>query len=206
MGCDKETSTTISSSSPKGFLPAQEIDSLVRKGELVIQPYDPESNLQSASYDLRLDSRFLVPNDEGEFIDILEKEDYKSIDTRGEPFVLNPDDFVIGSSMEYIRIPDYLAGILFARSSIGRKGIEIHPSAGWFDPCFEGSVVFEISSMRKKPILLRPGVRIGQMAFVHLAAGTRKPYVGKYMGQNGPVGSLMHKDPDRERVMRKKFT
>ncbi len=194
----------FSPSSLKGFLPAQDIDALVKNGELVVRPYDPENNLQSASYDLRLESRFLVPRDEGDVIDILAKEEYETVDTKGAPFLLKPDDFIIGSSLEYLRIPDYLAGILFARSSVGRRGIEIHPSAGWFDPSFEGRVVFEISSMRKKPILLRPGARIGQMAFVHLANRTSKPYAGKYKGQDGPVGSLMHQDKDKQIVARQR--
>ncbi len=202
----KKDTTSIQLSEDKGFLPSQDIDALVKKGELLIRPYDPTINLQSASYDLRLDSRFLVPRDDGDVIDILAKEEYETVDTKGEPFLLRPNDFIIGSSVEYLRIPRYLAGILFARSSIGRRGIEIHPSAGWFDPCFEGRVVFEISSMRRKTILLRPGARIGQMAFVHLTRNTNKPYEGKYKGQDGPVGSLMHRDVDVDKVARKLAT
>lgn len=44
------------------------------------------------------------------------------------------------------------------------------------------------------------------MTFVHLTRGTEKPYDGKYKRQDGPVGSLMHRDADREKVMDKKVT
>lgn len=180
------------------ILSAQDIEKLVKLGKLGIDPYDPEHNLQSSSYDLRLSGKFLIPKDEGDVLDINKREDYTEVDAREEPFILHPDNFILGASVEYLKFPDFISGILFARSSIGRKGIEIHPSAGWFDAGFEGKAVFEISSVRKKPILLRPGIRIGQMVFVYLTEATYKPYDGKYKGQNEPVGSLIHKDKDSD--------
>jgi dCTP deaminase len=82
-----------------------------------------------------------------------------------ESFILHPDDFVLASTLEYFVIPSYLAGRLEGRSTWGRTGLQIHSTAGYVDPGFEGGLTFELHNMGKLPLPLYPGIRIGQLSF-----------------------------------------
>src|SRR4051794_17352273 len=59
----------------------------------------------------------------------------------GEPFVLHPGEFVLGSTVEHIRLPDDLVARVDGKSSIGRYGILVHATAGFVDASFEGNIV-----------------------------------------------------------------
>src|SRR6201982_4249796 len=56
----------------------------------------------------------------------------------GEPFVLPPGEFVLGSTLELFTLPDDLAGRLEGKSSLGRLGLLTHSTAGVIDPGFSG--------------------------------------------------------------------
>lgn len=53
-----------------------------------------------------------------------------------------PGQFLLGHSMEYVKLPDYICGNLDGRSSFARLGIEIHMTAGFIDPGFERVITF----------------------------------------------------------------
>lgn len=80
-------------------------------------------------------------------------------------FVLHPGEFVLGSTLEYFIFPADLAGRIEGRSSWGRIGLEVHATAGFVDPGYEGSLTFELSNSGKVPIELYPGLRIAQICF-----------------------------------------
>jgi dCTP deaminase len=67
--------------------------------------------------------------------------------------------------LEYIKLPDTLCGTLEGRSSFARLGIEIHMTAGFIDPGFEGVITFEIYNAGPTTVKLYPGMRIGQLRF-----------------------------------------
>ncbi len=76
-----------------------------------------------------------------------------------------PGQFLLGHSMEYIQLPDNICGNLEGRSSFARLGIEIHMTAGFIDPGFEGVITFEIYNAGPTTVRLYPGMRIGQLRF-----------------------------------------
>ena len=47
-----------------------------------------------------------------------------------EPFVLPPGEFVLGQTLERVRLPDDLVARLEGKSSLGRLGLVIHSPAG----------------------------------------------------------------------------
>src|SRR5947199_6787526 len=88
---------------------------LLREGRIVIEPYD-EDLLQPSSVDVRVDRFFRVfHNNRYPFIDgRAEQEDLTELVEVEEdtPFVLHPGEFVLGSTLERVRLPDDLVARL----------------------------------------------------------------------------------------------
>ncbi|MGH3426098.1 MAG: dCTP deaminase, partial [Mycobacteriales bacterium] len=117
----------------------------------------------------------------------------------GEPFVLHPGEFVLGSSLELLTVPDDLAGRLEGKSSLGRLGLLTHSTAGFIDPGFSGHVTLELSNVANLPITLWPGMRIGQLCLFRLSSPATHPYGSqiygsRYQDQRGPTPSRSWKN------------
>jgi dCTP deaminase len=170
---------------------------LLADGQLAIDPYEPDL-VQPSSIDVRLDHSFRV----------FENHRYTHIDPAvwqddlttlvevadGEPFVLHPGEFVLGSTLEAIRMGDTFAGRLEGKSSLGRLGLLVHSTAGFIDPGFRGPVTLELSNVANLPIKLWPGMKIGQLCLFRLTSPVEHLYgstaVGsRYQGQRGPTAS-----------------
>src|SRR3977135_1808008 len=108
---------------------------LLEEGRIEIDPYDG-SLLQPSSVDVRVDRFFRVfHNNRYPFIDVkVEQEELTElVEVDGEhPFVLHPGEFVLGSTLERIRLPDDLVARLEGKSSLGRLGLLIPPMAAFF--------------------------------------------------------------------------
>lgn len=154
--------------------------------------------LQPASIDVRLDRSFLVFNSHRHaFIDPAVRQDDLTREVRvesGEPFVLHPGEFVLGSTLERVSLPDTLAARLEGKSSLGRLGLITHSTAGFIDPGFEGHVTLELSNLATLPLKLWPGMKVGQLAVFELSSPAEHPYGSavrgsRYQGQRGPTAS-----------------
>jgi dCTP deaminase len=166
-------------------------------GRLGIEPLDP-ALIQPSSIDVRLDSLFRVFNNTRyTHIDPKQRQDELTSlvePDEGEPFVLHPGEFVLGSTLEICSLPDDLAGRLEGKSSLGRLGLLTHSTAGFIDPGFSGHITLELSNVANLPITLWPGMKIGQLCLLRLTSPAEHPYgsagVGsKYQGQRGPTPS-----------------
>ena len=116
------------------------------------------------------------------------------IDHQDEPFVLHPGEFVLGSTYESVSLPDDLAGRLEGKSSLGRLGLLTHSTAGFIDPGFTGHITLELSNVANLPIMLWPGMKIGQLCIFRLSSPAEHPYGAavygsRYQGQRGPTPS-----------------
>jgi dCTP deaminase len=179
------------------LLSDRDIRAEVTLGNLAIDPFDP-SMVQPSSVDVRLDKLFRVFNNTRyTHIDPSQQQDELTtlVEPRaGEPFVLHPGEFVLGSTLELTTLPDYLAGRLEGTSSLGRLGLLTHSTAGFIDPGFSGHITLELSNVANLPITLWPGMKIGQLCLFRLSSPSENPYgsaaVGsKYQGQRGPTPS-----------------
>ena len=167
-------------------------------GRLVIEPLT-EQQVQPASVDIRLGADFLVfRNHTVEVIDPFDRADDLTEAVRvddGSAFILHPGEFVLGTSLEAIGLPDDLVARVEGKSSLGRLGLLIHATAGFVDPGWPtGQITLELSNVATLPIKLWPGMRIGQLSFHTLDAPAERPYGhpelnSKYVGQVGPVAS-----------------
>ncbi len=179
------------------------IRKLIANGDLVIDPITPEQ-IQPASVDVRLDKEFLVfRNHTSEVIDPFNKREdlmEKVTVDDGDAFVLHPGEFVLGSTLEVVGLPDDLVARVEGKSSLGRLGLLIHATAGFVDPMFKGQVTLELSNVATLPIKLWPGMRIGQFSFHKIDASVERGYGhpelgSKYQNQAGPVASQYQKNP-----------
>lgn len=179
------------------LLSDRDIAKLCACGEVEIDPYDPQM-IQPASIDVRLDRYFrLFDNHKYSVIDpALPQDDLTHLVDVGEeaPFVLHPGEFVLGSTLERVHLADNVAARLEGKSSLGRLGLLTHSTAGFIDPGFNGHVTLELSNTATMPILLYPGMKIGQLCFFQLSSPAEKPYGSqergsRYQGQRGPTAS-----------------
>jgi dCTP deaminase len=169
---------------------------LIDEGRIEIDPYDP-GLLQPSSVDVRVDRWFRVfRNNRAPFIDVRVEQDLTElVEIDGdEPFILHPGEFVLGSTLERIHLPDDLVARLEGKSSLGRLGLLIHSTAGFIDPGWNGHVTLELSNVANLPITLYYGMKIGQISFMELTEPAETPYgtgtIGsKYQGQRGPTPS-----------------
>ena len=172
----------------------------VEQGEITLDPWEP-AMVQPSSVDVRLDRYFRV----------FENHRYPHIDpsqeqaelTRlvepavGEPFVLHPGEFALASTYELVTLGTGVAARLEGKSSLGRLGLLTHSTAGFIDPGFSGHVTLELSNMATLPIMLWPGMKVGQLCFFRLSSPAEHPYGSekygsRYQGQRGPTPSRSH--------------
>ena len=170
---------------------------LLEEGRIGIEPYEEEL-LQPSSVDVRVDRLFRVfRNSRYPFIDVKQEMEELTELVEVEPdeaFILHPGEFVLGSTLERITLPDDLVARLEGKSSLGRLGLLIHSTAGFIDPGWDGHVTLELSNVANLPITIYYGMKIGQVSFVQLSEPAEHPYGtgelgSKYQGQIGPTPS-----------------
>ncbi len=178
------------------------IHAALDEGRIEIDPLD-RSFIQPSSVDLRVDASFRV----------FENHRYPHIDPRAaqedlttavtvpddEPFILHPGEFVLGSTLERVRLGEDVVARLEGKSSLGRLGLLIHSTAGFVDPGFDGYLTLELSNVANLPIAIYPAMRIGQISFYQMTTTAQHPYGSreagsKYQGQRGPTPSRAHVD------------
>lgn len=178
---------------------------LLSEGRVAIEPLE-SGQIQPASIDVRLGNAFLA----------FRRHAVTSIDPRNvsealmeevtvpddQPFILHPGEFVLGSTLERLTLPDDIVARLEGKSSLGRLGLLIHSTAGFVDAGWaNGQITLELSNVAPLPIKLWPGMKIGQLSFMQMDAPAERPYGhpslgSKYQGQSGPVASR-YKDNGR---------
>lgn len=169
----------------------------VAAGSLVIDPFD-DALVQPSSVDVRVAGEFRVfHNNRRPLIDVREPtEDLTELVAvgDGDRFILHPGEFVLGSTLERVAIPDDLVARLEGKSSLGRLGLLIHSTAGYIDPGFDGTITLELSNVARLPIAIYPRMPIGQISFLQMTTPVQHPYRGKYGGQSGPTASRYHQN------------
>ena len=173
-----------------------------------LEPYDP-GMIQPSSIDVRLDKFFrLFDNHKYPVIDpsLDQPELTRLVEVSSDDgFVLHPGEFVLGSTLETVTLPDDLAARVEGKSSLGRLGLMTHATAGFVDPGFSGHVTLELSNVATLPIILWPGMKIGQLCFFRLSSPAENPY-GRakygthYQGQRGPTASRSYANFHRTEV------
>ena len=173
----------------------------IETGSIIIDPYEP-SYVQPSSVDLRVGDGFrvFVNHRYSEIDPRAPQEDLTQLIEVGEDaFMLHPGEFVLGSTLERVKLGDDVVARLEGKSSLGRLGLLIHSTAGFIDPGFEGHITLELSNVATLPIAIYPRMKIGQISFYRMTTPAEFPYGSpelgsKYQGQSGPTASRSHRD------------
>jgi dCTP deaminase len=153
----------------------------------MISPFRTEQ-LNPASYDLLLGDDLLI-----EQAGSTELVRYPLAGhSQEKPYLLVPGQFVLASTLETFALPNWVAAKFVLKSSRAREGLQ-HLLAGWCDPGWHGSrLTLELKNVRQlHAVALWPGMKIGQMVFLQLAAECDRSYAetGRYNGDDGVQGS-----------------
>ncbi|MBD3328770.1 dCTP deaminase, partial [Candidatus Peregrinibacteria bacterium] len=114
---------------------------------------DHHDNIGASSMDFRLGNYFKVYNHARvPILDPLDVETFKDVTNmiemdNGKPFVVQPGEFVLGVTLEKVKLADDLVARVEGRSSLGRLGIIVHSTAGFIDAGFEGTITLEITNI-----------------------------------------------------------
>lgn len=187
----------------------REIREFLSSKKIIIEPIDMDAQVQPCSVDLRLANLFRVfKRTEKAFIDPASDGSLENctelIETKdGKPFILHPQEFMLASTIEYLKLPDDVVGRLDGRSSLGRLGIIIHSTAGHVEPGFYGRLTLEVTNIGKMPVALYPGMRVCQISFEKLSSACEKPKNkregAKYLGSDTPLASKITLDKELKR-------
>jgi dCTP deaminase len=139
-------------------------------------------NIQPASIDLTLSAAYLADDERRVADGVIE---------------LAPGDFVLGSTVEEVYVPNGYVARIEGRSSWGRKGLLVHATAGFVDPGFRGTITLEMKNLMPNKTLQVPvDERICQITYAKTSRPAMYPYghpsLGShYQGQRGPTGSAI---------------
>jgi dCTP deaminase len=140
------------------------------EGLLVVPSPNPETlDRGGASLDFRLGRWFLCVQQSRTSVFDLGKdsslEEFEAKESRmyyvplGERFVVHPGRFVLATTLEWIKMPRQIGGLITGKSTIGRRGLVIETAAG-LHPGFSGCITLELSNCGEVPIALVPGMKI----------------------------------------------
>ena len=188
------------------------IKQMLEEGRIVVDPLG-ENCIQPASIDVHLDRQLLVfRNSRRPYIDVREEmSDLTEMVTIDDDraFMLHPGEFVLGSTLEHIELPDDLVARLEGKSSLGRVGLLIHSTAGYVDPGWKGHLTLELSNVANLPITLYQGMKIGQISYAQPSTAADRPYGSpgpgsKYQGQLQPTARKVSEEFKRAYFNQKK--
>jgi dCTP deaminase len=154
-------------------LSREEILESLANREIVIEPILDSEQIDEISIDLRLGNSF------GEFKtarmshidpariqkDYLDYLDFVTLECMNDVYYLQPKQFVLAQTFEYIALPDDVSGHLEGKSSVARQGLTVHAAAGLVDPGFTGHLVFELLNAGQMPLKLCPFMRVAKISF-----------------------------------------
>jgi dCTP deaminase len=84
-----------------------------------------------------------------------------------ESYLLHPGSLALVPTLEWVSLPYDLQGLVTARSSWAREGLNI-ATATLINPGYRGIITLELANFGEIPIKLFPGLRLAQIAFYDL--------------------------------------
>lgn len=160
------------------FLSDIDIKRAVKAGDIVISDFDLK-RLQPASYDILLGNKFMLTDSHSiDAIDPVKKIFAKTKDVilkKGETFVLHPGVSILGISIDYFGSEKYVIQ-LHGKSSLARIGLMVHNTAGLINPGHFLCITFELCNLNEVPIVLTPGMPVGQLTFSQMMTAPEKSY------------------------------
>ncbi|MDO8526687.1 MAG: dCTP deaminase [Deltaproteobacteria bacterium] len=164
----------------------------------MIEPFEPTQvrhgvsyGLSSYGYDFRLGSTFKIYQPQAG--DIIDPKNFSALyfeEFTGDVCEIPPRSFVLGTSLEYFRIPRNILTICYGKSTYARCGIFLNVTP--FEPEWEGFATLAIYNHQASPALVYAGEGIGQLLFLEsdeMCATSYADKKGKYQSQTEITGA-----------------
>lgn len=142
---------------------------LADRRSLIITPnIDLDAVLDADSVDLRLGTHFLLPKESQQpyFVPNRYTRAYVPL---GDYLVVPAHQTVLGATLEFIKMPVDVSGMILTKSSVARTFIVVE-TAPWIHPEYRGCLTLEIANVSNTPVLLYPGRTIAQLILLHTTA------------------------------------
>ncbi len=171
------------------ILSKNEILKEISKKRIEIDPFQ-EENVGPCSVDFRLGTIFRIFKKQESPISI--DKEFKVSDKftktvaikEGKFLELKPGEFVLGTTLERLKLPNDICARIEGRSTFARIGLMVHISSALIQPTVNNIQVLEIANMSPYTLKLFPGIRICQILFESLKG--KAEYKGQFKTQRKP--------------------
>lgn len=109
------------------------------------------------------------------------------------PVVVQPGEFCLARTDEYLDLPPGVMALMHGRSSVGRLGLFVE-NAGLVDRGFEGTLTLELFNPTNNEIKIPAQTRVAQLVFFYQGGEPENAYDGKYQGQHDTTPSRLYED------------
>jgi dCTP deaminase len=158
------------------------------KEKLLVVQSPKKLNIQPASLDVHLAKTIMTfyrRRAKGTMIDVKEPVDnyvdYETLDAK-KGTILHPREFILGVTEEWFALSDKIIANVDGKSSLGRLGLVVHATAGFVDPGFEGHITLEMTNLTELPMVIYPGMPVGQIRFTLLVSPSEHKYGDAVLG------------------------
>ena len=175
------------------LLSDREIRLVLKSGDLEINPKPPTDHIQPASIDLRISNKVRKFK-----IDVNAQSTTFNIETLDVPahikantteydiaekiFIFRPGDFIIGETLERVRLSNVLSGRVEGRSRLARMGIGVHVTAPKIDPGFDNHITLEMFHVGRSQVQIPSGMVICTLLIERLGFPSGGLYSGTFQG------------------------
>ena len=182
---------------------------MIRSGEIYFSPLFTPEQVGSVSIDLRMGNLALIVRGSGlshvdpssyrgsgeHFKEQTRRQKYERHEfTFHQPLLLHPGMLALVPTLEWVKLPRVVKGVVTARSSWAREGLSI-ATANFIGPGYNGIITLELSNLGAIPLALYPGMRIAQIAFYKVEKPSRAPKASYFNFSFEPIeGNIVRDD------------
>ena len=167
------------------FLSNKTISKYIQKGKIIVEG---KLHIETKGITINLGNELLIPKP-NQTVDTKEPKElkYDKHDLSKEPYILKPNDFVLGSTLQSVRTDKDIITMVDGRSTFARVGMTIHITALVLDgvPFNQENSVLEIKNLGNFDIVLHKGERVGTYLFAKLSEKIVGEKESKYSNQDG---------------------
>jgi len=170
------------------FLSNKTISKYIQKGKIIVKG---KLHIETKGITMNLGNELLIPKP-NQTVDTKNPKEikYDKYDLKKEPYILKPNDFVLGSTLQNVRTDKDIITMIDGRSTFARVGMTVHITALILDgvPFNNENSVLEIKNLGNCNIVLHKGEKIGTYLFAKLSEKIVGGKKSKYEGQNKITG------------------
>ncbi len=169
------------------LLSDKSIFALIKNDKLIIAPRVLKKDIEGCHIKLHL-SKTVLKYKSG-VGDLRDNSTFKTnkINLTSKGYELKENEFILGSTVEKVTIPNGYFGLIETYGNIARAGIQAHNTDGHIEPGFAGTITLEIKNNSNRPIKIYSEIPFIYLFIFKLTAPCLKPYKGKYQNQIEPT-------------------